>query len=156
MAKIEITDVSDAIMENLVKTAKQATCKRSKCGSIIITKDGDIVGFGYNSMPCNDIGECKKDGLPADFKSDKTCCIHAEQRAIITALKQGYDLIGSTLYFIRLDENDKPKMSGEPYCTICSKMALDVGIDRFVLWKKEGWTSYETKYYNELSFQYKG
>lgn len=40
-------------------------------------------------------------------------------------------LEGSILFFIRLDENDNPKRSGEPYCTICSKSALDVGISKF-------------------------
>lgn len=44
--------------------------------------------------------------------------------------------------------------AGKPYCTICSKMALDVGIAEFVLWHEEGITVYDTKEYNELSFQY--
>ena len=58
------------------------------------------------------------------------------------------------LFFIRLDENDEPKHSGKPYCSICSKMALDAGIKKFVLWHKEGWTAYDTKEYNDLTFQY--
>ena len=62
---------------------------------------------------------------------------------------------GSTLYFIRLTDHDCPVTSGKPWCTICSKLALDVGIKNFVLWHKEGWTSYDTKEYNELSYQYR-
>jgi deoxycytidylate deaminase len=113
------------------------------------------IGQGYNSMPCDLQTECFKDGLAPTFKSDKTCCIHAEQRAITDALKNHEDLTGSSLYFIRLDDNDQPKHSGEPYCSICSKMALDVGIAYFHLWRKEGWVRYEAKEYNDITFQYK-
>lgn len=160
MEKVELLSESSQlyqIMFMLVDIAKASTCKRSKCGSVIVSPapQCNIIGVGYNAMPCNEVGECFKDSLPKDFKSDKTCCVHAEQRAILNALKKGYDVKGSTLYFIRLDENNNQIPAGDPYCTICSKMALDVGISRFVLWRKEGWTSYDTKYYNELSFQYK-
>ena len=152
--KVKIIENDLVIMSTLVSVASKSTCKRSKCGSIIVSSNS-IIGVGYNSMPCNEVGDCKKDDIPTDFKSDKTCCIHAEQRAIMDALKNGYNLDGSILYFIRLDDDNNPKVSGDPYCTICSKMALDSGISRFVLWRKEGWTSYDTKYYNELSFTYR-
>lgn len=146
-------------MDQLVAVASQATCKRSKCGSIIVTDSFSplIIGRGFNSMPCNVNGECFKDDLAPTFKSDKTCCIHAEQRAIMDALKSPFskDIVGSTLFFIRLDENDQPKHSGRPYCSICSKMALDTGIKNFVLWHVEGWTAYDTEEYNKITFDYK-
>lgn len=144
-----------------IDAARKATCCRSKCGSAIVSEHGfigmpDVIGTGYNSMPCNSVAECFKDSLPSNFKSDKTCCIHAEQRAIMDALAGNADkLPGSTLFFIRLDENDNPKVSGDPYCTICSKMALDVGIKWFCLYQSAGWVAYDTTYYNQLSFQYK-
>lgn len=152
----KIVEIEDQIFQHLVSVAKKATCHRSKCGSLIIAADGQIIGEGYNSMPCNAVEDCFKDGLDPTFKSDKTCCVHAEQRAIMDAVKRFPDKItGSILLFIRLDEQDNPKHSGNPYCTICSKLALDAGISRFLLWHKEGWTSYDTKFYNECSFQYK-
>ena len=107
-------------------------------------------------MPCNETGECFKDGLPPSFKSDKTCCVHAEQRAILNALSKGFEgkLVESTLYFLRLDHDEKPKHAGQPYCSICSKLALDVGIKYFALLHKDGWTYYKTKEYNDLTFEY--
>lgn len=108
-------------------------------------------------MPCNAVGSCFKDDLPAGFKSDKTCCIHAEQRAVIDAIrKDPSEIPGSILYFIRLDSKDRPKVSGQPYCSICSKMALDAGVGHFALFHEEGWKAYTTKEYNELTFKYKG
>ena len=87
--------------------------------------------------------------------TDKTCCIHAEQRAILDALKSASDqLPGSDLYFIRLDQKGEITKAGEPYCTICSKMALEVGIKSFHLWHSKGIIAYDTEEYNILSYQY--
>ena len=142
-------------LKSCIEIAKKSTCKRFKCGSVIINEN-KIIGIGYNSQPCNINEECFKDSLAKDFKSDKTCCVHAEQRAIMNALKMNPSrLEGSTLYFIRLNDSSEPFLAGEPYCTICSKMALDVGIKEFCLWKENGWKHYDTKEYNELSFKFK-
>lgn len=135
------------------KIAIGSTCLRSRCGSVIV-KNRIILGAGYNSPPGNlRPTKCMKDQLPNNFKSDRTCCIHAEQRAIIDALKHNSDqLPGSRLYFVRLDSEGQIRPSGAPYCTICSKLALEVGISEFVLIHNNGITVYPTKEYNELSF----
>lgn len=141
-------------MNIAARKAKSSFCGRSRCGSIIV-KDYNIIGQGHNSMPGNVCGTCFKDTLPSNFKSDKTCCIHAEQRAIMDALsKYPKDIIGSTLYFVRINNKGEILKAGKPYCTICSKMVLDVGIAEFVLWHEKGITVYDTKEYNDLSFQY--
>ncbi len=141
------------------KESEKSLCMRSKCGTIIVDADGTIIGRGYNAPPQDDISvrHCdRKHELSDTFKSDKTCCVHAEQRAIIDALKNNSGkLKGATLYFVRLDDNGNMKYSGKPYCTICSKMALDVGIKYFVLYHMDGAGIYDTKEYNELSFAYR-
>lgn len=149
-------EIAKLYMEEARKMALNSTCLRSKCGSVIVA-DNIIIGRGYNSPPMDNILHvCRKDSLPMDFKSDKTCCIHAEQRAIINALRNYSNKINEgRLYFIRLNENNEISYAGKPYCTICSKMALDVGLKEFVLWHEEGITVYDTEYYNELSFQYR-
>ena len=71
------------------------------------------------------------------------------------ALRRNPDkLPGSALYFIRLDEEGKPKFSGQPYCTICSKLALDQGLAEFILWHESGITAYPTDEYNDLSYDF--
>lgn len=142
-----------------VEVAKNSTCLRSKCGSIIV-KDNQIIGKGYNSPPNNleNQRKCKNDKGDYHKKvTDKTCCMHAEQRAILDALKNNPEKIkDSKLYFIRLDEKDNPSFAGSPYCTICSKMALDTGIKYFILLHKEGIREYETEEYNLMSYQFQG
>jgi len=145
-----------AFIDEAARIALRATCFRSKCGSIVV-KDDLIIGRGYNSPPCDvTLEECLKDSLPDNFKSDKTCCLHAEQRAVMDALRtHPAEISGSRLYFVRLDDGDNKKTSGQPYCTICSKMALDSGVSEFVLWHEQGVCVYDTKEYNDLSFKFR-
>lgn len=150
---------AEFFIQQAAEIAQKATCERSKCGCVIV-KDREIIGKGFNSPPQNLESQrrchCDKEQYHRKV-TDKTCCIHAEQRAILDALKFASDkLIGSELYFIRLDQEGKPAKSGNPYCTICSKMALEVGIKTFHLWHSEGIVAYDTEEYNILSYQYQG
>lgn len=136
--------------------AKQALCLRSRCGAVIVSR-GQIIGRGYNAPPKNDITQRKchldlRESLKP--KSDRTCCVHAEWRAIGDALLHSNDLNGSTLYFMRIDEFGNMKKSGEPYCTVCSRLALEYGIIRFGLWQSQGIRLYDTREYNEHSYKF--
>lgn len=145
-------------MHAAAKVAEQALCKRAKCGTVIV-RDGKILGSGYNAPPLNDEANrtCARELQPGKPKYDQTCCVHAEWRAIIHALKNDPQLIvGSTLYFTRVDNTGAVIKSGQPYCTVCSRLALDVGIKTFVLWHEEGICEYPTSEYNQLSYNYRG
>lgn len=139
------------------QVALKATCWRSKCGSVIV-KNSEIIGSWYNSpaweLESQRRCECNKDDYHKKV-SDKTCCIHAEQRAIMDALRNNPDkIVGSRLYFVRIDDNWNIKYSGNPYCTICSKMSLDTGVSEFVLYREEWICVYDTEEYNDLSYKY--
>ena len=76
-------------MQEAVQVAKNATCARSRCGAVI-AKDGKIIGSGFNSPPRNLEGQRRCQNKKSIYNkkvTDKTCCIHAEQRAIFDALK---------------------------------------------------------------------
>jgi deoxycytidylate deaminase len=152
-------DVEEAMhwIDKAAEVAQRSLCLRAHCGSVII-KDGEIIGEGYNAPPLDNplFRTCLDDyQLPQKFKYDRTCCVHAEQRAIMDALRRNPEkLKGARLYFVRLDEHGNKKRSGKPYCTVCSRMSLDAGIAEFVLWHKEGITVYQTDEYNRLSYGY--
>ena len=139
-----------------IETARNSTCLRSKCGAVIV-KNGEIIGRGFNSPPgdLESQRRCliKKDEY--DLKvTDKTCCVHAEHRAVANALDK-YNkkkLIDSKLYFARLDLEDNFLYAGNPYCTICSKFVLDNKLKEFVLWHEQGICVYNTEEYNDISF----
>lgn len=138
--------------------ATHATCQRDLCGAVIV-KDDVVIGEGWNS-PAGDFEDQRMCAVEEyDWmkkkKSDKTCCIHAEWRAILDALRRHpTDIIGSTLYFTRVDATGTMLKSGEPYCTVCSRLTLDVGIAFFALWQETGIRLYDTKEYNKLSYDF--
>lgn len=139
------------------KIAQNATCGRSKCGSVIV-KNNKIIWQWRNSPPKNLESQrkcvCDKNSYHKKV-TDKTCCIHAEQRAIMDALRNHPEEIEwADLYFIRLDKEWNMSKSWKPYCTICSKMALDIWIKHFLLRHEDGITQYDTEEYNLLSYQY--
>lgn len=143
-------------MNKAAEVAKKALCLRAKCGTVIIN-NGEIIGAGYNAPPLNkeENRTCDKEFGIGKTKYDKTCCMHAEWRAIIDALKRNPGkLKGSKLYFTRVDESGETKKSDKPYCTVCSRMALDAEIDKFVLWHEKGICEYLTDEYNRLSYEY--
>lgn len=137
--------------------AKNSTCDRAHCGSLIVS-DSIIIGEGFNGPPGEHHGQKRCTVSKSSYHTkvtDKTCCVHAEQRAILHALQHHPDkIVWSKLYFIRLNENSEISYAGKPYCTICSKIALDAGIHEFVLWHTEGIAAYTTDEYNTLSFAY--
>lgn len=139
-----------------IKMAKQSKCNDARCGSIIIN-DGVIIGKGFNSPPGNLESQrrchIKKDHYNKKV-SDKSCCVHAEERAIMDALRNNPDkLKGAILYFVRVDDSGNPQNAGKPFCTICSKFALDVGIKGFALYHGV-WKIYDTVEYNDISYEY--
>jgi len=142
-------------VDKAMKIAQASTCLRIKCGSVIVM-DGGIIGEGFNSPAGSESQRCLNNKEDYDKKvTDKTCCVHAEQRAIIDALRKNPEKIrGARLYFIRLDEKGDKVFAGKPYCTICSKMVLDVGIKEFVLWHESGICVYDAEEYNNLSYDF--
>ncbi len=143
-------------MSQAAEVAKFALCLRAKCGTVIVNND-EIIAFGYNAPPLDKKEDriCLQEFGPGKPKYDKTCCMHAEWRAIMDALKRNPEKIkGSRLYFTRVDEQGNIKKSGKPLCTVCSRLALDSGISEFLLWHDEGICAYPTDEYNRLSYQY--
>lgn len=127
-------------MNKAAKFAERALCLKAKCRTIII-KNGEIIGEGYNAPPLDreENRMCNKEFGAGKSKHDLTCCVHVEWRAITDALKKNSEKIKSSkLYFTRVDENGNIKKSGKPYCSVCSRMALDAGIEKFILWHDEG------------------
>lgn len=151
--------MSEAKNEQFFKAAadvaSRATCFKAKCGAVIV-QNGKIIGKGYNSPPNDDEKNrmCERDyDYSKKPKYDKTCCVHAEWRAIADALKSK-KIKDSILYFMRIDEDGNFTDAGEPFCTVCSRLALDSGIKYFALWNESGEKLYDTKEYNQLSYDF--
>ena len=143
--------------ESAAEEARHAKCHRARCGTVIV-KEGKVIGKGYNGPPLDDEANRTCDNsydLSIKPKYDKTCCIHAEWRAILDACKHNADKIdGSVLYFMRVDDSGEFTDAGFPYCTTCSRLALESGVDSFVLWNAGEAHSYSTAEYDRVSYRF--
>lgn len=143
--------------DEAAKVAKNSTCLRAHCGAVIV-KEGKIIATGFNSPPQNnpEFRTCLNEyEIPSGFRHDRTCCIHAEQRAIQDALKQGGAMSGSIIYFINIDDSGNKIKAKDLKCTICSRAVLDAGIAEFALYCEDGVRIYTTDEFDRLSYQYK-
>lgn len=90
----------DIYMELAVNLAKRSHCIKRHVGAVL-TKDTRIISIGYNGPPsgthnCDE--EWPGEGCPRDSKGSCSLAIHAEQNAILYAVKNKTDVEGATLY----------------------------------------------------------
>jgi deoxycytidylate deaminase len=142
--------------EAAAKVAQDATCLRAKCGSVIV-KDSIVIGSGFNAPARGDEGQrlCEVEiDTTIKPKYDKTCCIHAEWQAVLDACKTNADkLAGSVLYFMRLDAAREFTDAGTPFCTVCSRLTMEAGVEEFALYNDEGADIYPLDEYNLKSYE---
>lgn len=148
--------------------AQDSLCLKSKCGAVLVAPtlffekagdkalfEGRLLSAGSNGPPRNDVAfrRCGETTPSKDHpKAGRTCCVHAEVRALL-AIPRGR-ILGSTFYFARVDEKGVLLPSGRPWCTECSKLALDLGVKTWVLWHADGPAEYDAAHYDWLSNRY--
>lgn len=105
--------------------AKRSHCIKRHVGAVL-TKDTRIISIGYNGPPagthnCDD--EFPDNGCARDSKGSCSLAIHAEQNAIMYAVKNNSSVEGSTLY-----------VTLSP-CLACSRIIYSMGIEKVVYLK---------------------
>ncbi|HPV66435.1 MAG TPA: deaminase [archaeon] len=113
----------NTIKNTLIREEKKSLCLRKKIGAVVV-KNGRIIGSGYNGNspsipPCSVIG-CAKDHFKFRPGQRNELCtgMCAEQRAMIDAIKKGYDLKGAELY------------STYSPCVSCVRYMIEFGIKK--------------------------
>jgi dCMP deaminase len=111
-------------LANLV--AERSTCLRRKVGALLV-RENRILATGYNGAPhnvrhCLEVG-CLRESLGVEPGAFHELCrgLHAEQNAIIQAVREGVSTKGATLY-----------CTTSP-CSICTKLLINAGIERIVV-----------------------
>ena len=136
-----------------VEEANKSTCKKSQRGAVIV-KNGEIIGRGYNKVTIEEFCDpCIREHITDNSRVELCSASHAEQLAIIDALKKGKDLEGSRMYHIKVKDG-KIRPSEDVSCTVCSRLVLEVGISDFVLLQKKGLALYSAEEFNRKSFDY--
>ncbi len=91
----------DKIFMNLAcELSRRSHCVKAHVGAVL-AKDTRIISIGYNGPPegthnCDE--EWPENGCPRDSRGSCSLALHAEENAILYAVKSGVDLEGATLY----------------------------------------------------------
>ena len=120
---MERININDYYMNIAVQVSLRSTCSRRRVGAVIV-KNNNILSTGYNGSPsglpnCIEFnGRCyrSKHNIPSGEALDKCYAVHAEQNAIMNALKNGNDLQGASIYVTTFP------------CSTCSKLIIQSGI----------------------------
>ncbi len=122
----------DLIFMNLATDlAARSHCVKAQVGAVL-SKDTRIISIGYNGPPAgthNCDEEWPETGCPRDSKNSCSLAIHAEENAILYAVKNGSALEGSTLY-----------VTLSP-CISCARIIYSTGIKR--VWYKDSYAEYK-------------
>ncbi len=91
----------DTIFMNLAgELAGRSHCVKAQVGAVL-AKDTRIISIGYNGPPAgthNCDEEWPSEGCPRDMRGSCSLALHAEENAILYAVKNGSTLAGATLY----------------------------------------------------------
>lgn len=112
----------DIYMELAVNLARRSHCIKRNVGAVL-TRETRIISIGYNGPPsgthnCDE--EWPGKGCPSDSKGGCSLAIHAEQNAILYAVKNNMTVEGSTLY-----------LTLSP-CLACARIIFTMRIQRVI------------------------
>lgn len=118
-------EFDDIFMQLAVNLASRSHCIKRHVGAVL-TKETRIISIGYNGPPagthnCDD--EWPDKGCPRDSKGGCSLAIHAEQNAILYAVKNQSTVEGSTLY-----------VTLSP-CLACARIIFTSGITKVIYLK---------------------
>lgn len=120
---MERLGVNEYYMNIAVQVSLRSTCTRRRVGAVIV-KDNRILATGYNGSPSGMINctDCKDrcyrslNNIPSGEDLHLCYAIHAEQNAIMNALRTGEKLEGASIYITTFP------------CSTCAKLILQSGI----------------------------
>lgn len=109
-------------MELAINIARRSHCVKRHVGAVL-TKDTRIISIGYNGPPAgthNCDEEWPEEGCERDSRGSCSLALHAEQNALMYAVKNNTNVDGSTLYLTLTP------------CLACARMVLSMGVKRVI------------------------
>jgi deoxycytidylate deaminase len=131
------------IIDEMISIGSEGNCEKSKRVSAIVYQNGFSV-IETNSPPfpfvCQKNEKCKK--------ACNQLCVHAEERAILSALRKYGDVDFCICIHLKI-VNGQPAFSGSPSCITCARKLLECNIRYMYLWQETGWQRWAPKEFYE-------
>jgi len=122
---MERPEFDDIFMELAVNLAKRSHCIKRHVGAVLV-KDTRIISIGYNGPPAgthNCDEEWPEHGCERDSKGGCSLAIHAEQNALLYAVKNKTEVKGATMY-----------VTLSP-CLACARIIYTMGVEKVIFLK---------------------
>ena len=119
---MERPDFDKIFMELAINIARRSHCVKRHVGAVL-TKETRIISIGYNGPPAgthNCDEEWPESGCERDSKGSCSLALHAEQNALMYAVKNNTNIEGSTIYLTLTP------------CIACARMLLSAGVHRVI------------------------
>ncbi|MDR0462523.1 MAG: cytidine deaminase [Christensenellaceae bacterium] len=122
----DLQNTDKKFMELALEESKSSPCVRAerRVGCIAV-KNGKIISKCANGAfgkmpPCSELGFCirTKMGIPSGERLEYENCVHAEQRMICEAARDGHSLKGADIYVTHLP------------CAICIRLLITTEVAR--------------------------
>ena len=105
---------------NVAWTAsKESRCLKKKCGAVIISR-GEVIATGYGDRDGEACTECARDKKEV-FYSDGCYSVHAEMRACIKALQNGFSDWSNAVVYVTHGP-----------CDACLKLLNHLGVRKVI------------------------
>lgn len=101
------------------EASKQSRCLKKKCGAVIVCNDS-IIATGYGDRDGNACTECARDKKEV-FYSDGCYSVHAEMRACIKALQNGFSDWSNAVVYVTHGP-----------CDACLKLLNHLGVRKVI------------------------
>ena len=128
--------------ERAREEAEKSPCLRMKFGAIIVN-EGKEVSKGVNK-PVYEDDYCKicmreEASIPPRTRAEYCKALHAEQWAVINALKKGEDIEGAVLVVTGFNPNSRENVVYNRFsCTLCVRTMVPTGLAGVVTVTPEG------------------
>jgi len=122
---MEINEQIESELNNILKQSNT----NPKAGAVIVFNNEIISsGFAYKAAEQSSVGG--KDPL----------LVHAEESALMQALKNGVDINGADIYVLLVKDNDEIRYTEGSYCcVVCSRLLTQTGIKNIFYPTPTGW-----------------
>jgi dCMP deaminase len=112
----------DIFMDLAFQLARRSHCVKLQVGAVL-AKDTRIISIGYNGPPAGTYNcdeTWPEEGCPRDMRGGCSLALHAEQNAILYAMKNLASLEGASLYLTLAP------------CLPCARMVLAAGVKKVI------------------------
>lgn len=153
---MEMLDPKDhkTFMEMAWNEAKRARCQKSHFGAVIV-KDNVVLARGHNEPVGESCKIClrKEKNVGAGICSELCFAIHAEQNALLQALRERRDIHGAVMYIGHIKNGKIKKFLGKPFCTICTRLIAVSGLSGVILYAEDGYMFLSVDEFNEKAIR---